>query len=137
VSVFAPGVDVVTSTVGNDSAYAVLSGSYLAAAHVAGAAALYLGARDAESPRLGPSEVAGAIYASASINKLTIDDNTGNGSSPNRLLYSLVNQGDVPTTALAACGLNDDNCTTINGSIPFSSYEVQLLTPTCCCPIAA
>jgi hypothetical protein len=82
---------------------------------VTGTAALYWGATNSGA---GPSEVAGAIYASASINKLT---NTGSGS-PNRMLYSLVDLGDVPTTAYAACQIN--SCTTSNGTIATSATTV-------------
>jgi len=113
--VFAPGVNIPSSYIPYNDSYRSLSGTSQATPHVAGTAALYLG----NYPSMKPGEVYGAIYASASFDKL-YDTLTG---SPNRLLYSLVDLTGVPTTPSAACGYIS-NCTILQGSIT----ELSLIT---------
>jgi subtilisin family serine protease len=79
VDVFAPGSNIPSAWHTGDAATNTISGTSMAAPHVAGAAALLLGA----NPGLSPQAVGNAIVGSATPNALS---NVGNGS-PNRLLY--------------------------------------------------
>lgn len=76
---FAPGVSV-TSTWIQPALTNTIDGTSMASPHVAGAAALYLGAHPTESP----AQVSAAIIAQATPNVVV---NPGTGS-PNRLLYT-------------------------------------------------
>ncbi len=76
---FAPGTNIVSAGIASNSASATLSGTSMAAPHVAGAAALYL----ADNAGATPAQVTAAIIANATPNKVT---DAGSGS-PNRLLY--------------------------------------------------
>jgi subtilisin family serine protease len=76
--IFAPGVDVISTSNTGDTATAVMSGTSMAAPHVAGAAALILGVHPTATPR----EVRAILLASASLDKIV---NAGTGS-PNKLL---------------------------------------------------
>ncbi len=87
VNMFAPGYNILSDDAFNDTSTLVKSGTAMAAAHVAGVAALYLQAH----PTALPSEVRNALQTNASTGKVI---NAGTGS-PNRLLYSLFN---VPLT---------------------------------------
>jgi len=88
---FAPGEGVTSAWYTSDLATGTLSGSGMAAAHVAGAAALYL----QTNPAATVNQVANAILLSASENKVS---NPGTGS-PNELLYTLMGTGGgVPET---------------------------------------
>ena len=61
VDLFAPGVNVTSAWIGSDGATKSMSGTSMASPHVAGAAALYLGAK----PSALPSEVTQAIVSHA------------------------------------------------------------------------
>jgi subtilisin family serine protease len=76
--IFAPGVNIISTSNAGDTATAVMSGTSMAAPHVAGAAAVILGARPTATPR----EVRAILLASASLDKII---NPGTGS-PNKLL---------------------------------------------------
>jgi subtilisin family serine protease len=78
VDLFAPGVDILSAYFGSDSATAFLSGTSMAAPHVAGAAALYLQA----NPNASPDAVASALISKATGNRV-IDPM----DSPNLLLH--------------------------------------------------
>jgi regulation of enolase protein 1 (concanavalin A-like superfamily) len=80
VDVFAPGVGIQSSYFTSDNAAALMSGTSMAAPHVSGVAAVYLGAH----PAAPPAEVRDALVAAATRDVIT---SPGNGS-PNRLLYS-------------------------------------------------
>ena len=86
---FAPGTSITSAWHTSNSATNTISGTSMAAPHVAGVAALYLEA----NPNASPAQVRNAIVNGASPNKLS---NIGAGS-PNLLLYSLI-VGDVPVT---------------------------------------
>ncbi|KWV32903.1 peptidase S8 [Micromonospora rifamycinica] len=78
--IFAPGEGIVSASNASDTATASLSGTSMAAPHVAGAAALVL----AGNPGLTPAQVAATLFDASTPNKIT---NPGTGS-PNRLLYT-------------------------------------------------
>lgn len=79
VDIFAPGVAITAGYIGSSTATAVLSGTSMAAPHVAGVAALYLEG----NPTATPAQVTSALITNATPNKI---GNAGAGS-PNRLLY--------------------------------------------------
>ena len=78
VDIFAPGSGITSAWHTSDTATATLSGTSMAAPHVAGVAALYL----EEHPGAAPSETSSATVNSASRDKIT------NARSDNLLLYS-------------------------------------------------
>ena len=87
---FAPGVSVLSAYYTSDTATTVMSGTSMASPHVAGVAALYLGAH----PDATPKAVRDALVAAATPNLVV---NPGAGS-PNLLLYAgfLVMQSPTP-----------------------------------------
>jgi len=80
VDVFAPGIDITSAWGTGDTATNTISGTSMAAPHVAGAAALYLAGHPGDSP----AQVHGAVVSSATTGVVT---SPGSGS-PNRLLYT-------------------------------------------------
>ncbi|MGW3915592.1 S8 family peptidase [Streptomyces sp. NPDC005070] len=76
---FAPGVDITSTSHTGDRAKATYSGTSMASPHAAGAAALYL----ADHPRAAPAQVAKALVRRAVPGKVS-DAGT---DSPNRLLH--------------------------------------------------
>jgi aqualysin 1 len=85
---FAPGVGILSSYVTSDTAMGSLSGTSMAAPHVAGAVALFLEA----SPSAVPAAVAAALIGSATSGKVA----SPGAGSPNLLLYA-------PATPCAEC----------------------------------
>jgi serine protease len=79
VDIFAPGSSITSAWIGSDSDTNTISGTSMAAPHVAGGAALYLEA----NPSAAPSEVFNALIDNATQNRLS----SLNGS-PNLLLYT-------------------------------------------------
>jgi subtilisin family serine protease len=79
VDIFAPGVTIMSDGISSPTSTATMSGTSMAAPHVAGAAAVYLGLNSSATP----AQVAAALTASAS----TGVTNAGAGS-PNYLLYA-------------------------------------------------
>jgi len=90
VDIFAPGNRVDSTWSSSDTAVNNLSGSSMAAPMVAGAAALYL----ENHPSASSSTVSAAIMGSATTGVL---DTLGGTTSPNKLLYSLLNGAPPPT----------------------------------------
>lgn len=78
--IFAPGVNITSAWIGSDTDTNTISGTSMAAPHVAGVAALYL----QNNPGAGPYAVASAIVNNATT-VVVIDPGP---DSPNRLLYS-------------------------------------------------
>jgi|GEM_PF-1769743 len=85
--VFAPGVAVTSAWIGSDTDTLTISGTSMAAPHVAGVAALYLQG----NPGAAPATVSNAITTSATTGKV----NPGLGS-PDRLLFSLLTSPPGP-----------------------------------------
>jgi subtilisin family serine protease len=79
VDLFAPGTDITSSWIGSSSATNTISGTSMASPHVAGAAALVLGAM----PSASPADVTDALLGDATLGVLS---SVGSGS-PNALLY--------------------------------------------------
>ncbi|HEY0637794.1 MAG TPA: S8 family peptidase [Pseudonocardiaceae bacterium] len=88
---FAPGVGITSAWATGDTATNTISGTSMAAPHVAGAAALYLSA----NVNATPAQVGDAIIGDATPNVIS---NPGTGS-PNRLLYVDNYDGPPPTKA--------------------------------------
>ncbi|MBB5804072.1 subtilisin family serine protease [Saccharothrix ecbatanensis] len=77
---FAPGQNITSAWMTNDTSTNTISGTSMASPHVAGAVALYL----ANNPSATPPTVNAAIVAAATPDKIT---NAGTGS-PNKLLFT-------------------------------------------------
>ena len=92
VDLFAPGVSILSAYNRNNTATATMSGTSMAAPHVAGAAALYLQTH----PTATPGEVGRAITSTATPGVLSW---MGTGS-PNLLLFTLGTPGSTPPQPL-------------------------------------
>jgi subtilisin family serine protease len=119
--VFAPGVAITSDWIGSPTATMTLDGTSMAAPHVAGTAALWLGNHSTDTPALVTQQL---------INQATqnIVQNPGTGS-PNRLLY----MGFMNAPATSPCANLCSNPTnfTINGSFqsgPIGTGAVCLQT---------
>ncbi len=97
---FAPGSGIVSANYSNNTGSTSMDGTSMASPHVAGAAALYLGA----NPALTPAQLRNQMVADASANKISGTGAGGNfitgtyGASPNLLLYvGAIGGGSTPT----------------------------------------
>ena len=88
VDLFAPGSFIYSAATTDDSSYRLMSGTSMAAPHVAGAAALYLQL----NPSATPSQVANAITSTATTRAVGMIDR----STPNLLLYAGALSGTAP-----------------------------------------
>jgi subtilisin family serine protease len=80
VDVFAPGQQITSASYKSDTATAIMSGTSMASPHVAGAAALVLGA----NPAFTPKQVRDALVNNATADKVA----SAGAGSPNKLLYT-------------------------------------------------
>ncbi len=92
VDLFAPGSGILSLSNGSDGGYATMSGTSMAAPHVAGGVALYL----QHHSSAGPEEVRAALRSAATRNAV----GNGGAASPNRLLFT-TSLGDVKAPALS------------------------------------
>ena len=90
VDIFGPGVSITSSWYTSATATNTISGTSMATPHVAGAAALYLGA----NPNASPADVASALTSAATLNVVK----SGGSGSPNRLLYVGATDVTPPST---------------------------------------
>lgn len=117
---FAPGVAIYSSTITSNSSYASWPGTSMAAPHVAGAAALYLGVH----PNATPAQVAAALIMQSTKNEVL--DPKG---SPNRLLSVSSEIPPAPVLASPANkALTNDNTVTLEWKTSYmnNSYQVQV-----------
>ncbi len=87
VDLMAPGADITSAGITGDTSTDVLSGTSMAAPHVAGAAALYV----AQNPSATPAQVAMGLVSAATPNQLS-----GLLGSPNLLLHTSFTTGPLP-----------------------------------------
>jgi subtilisin family serine protease len=118
--IFAPGQDITSTWRTSDTATNTISGTSMAAPHVAGAAALYLGANASASP----AAVQAALKANATPNKIS---SPGTGS-PNALLYT--GTGTVVPPNPCAAVTNANNYTISDNSTVSSPVSVAGCTGT-------
>ena len=117
--IFAPGVSITSASNASNSATAIMSGTSMATPHVAGGAALILGA----SPGATPAEVASALLTNATPSKIV----SPGAGSPNLLLF--VNTGGCagcpvvnhPGNRAGRAGIADSvQLTASGGSTPYT-----------------
>jgi hypothetical protein len=110
--IYAPGSNITSAGYSSDTGTATMSGTSMASPHVAGVAALYLGA----NPSATPQQVRDALVNNGTPNKVT-DAKTG---SPNVLLYSTFIGGGTPnpgdTTAPSTSITAPTGGSTVSGS---------------------
>lgn len=90
--IFAPGSSITSDWDTSDTATSTISGTSMAAPHVAGAAALFLAGHPTATPGL-----VSKVLTNAGTGKLVSDPGTG---SPNVLLFSRLGQDDVTAPAV-------------------------------------
>ena len=108
---FAPGSSITSAGYASDTATATMSGTSMAAPHVAGVAALYL----TGSPQASPATVGSALVTGSTTGKVT---SPGTGS-PNQLLYSLVGAAPPPPPPPpppTGCGLAESYSGSLSGT---------------------
>ena len=113
VDIFAPGMDITSTVSWTDSALTSMSGTSMAAPHVAGAAALFLDA----NPFASPQTVANALTANATAGVI-LDPGAG---SPNLLLYTGAIAAIVDQTPPVVSITAPDEGATVRGVITFAA----------------
>ena len=89
-TLFAPGASILSSAHDSDTATATMSGTSMAAPHVAGAVALYL----SQYPTASPAQTKSDMICFSTKSAIS-DDKT----APNRLLFTFVKTGSATSTA--------------------------------------
>lgn len=124
VDILAPGSNITSAWHTSSTAIQTISGTSMAAPHVAGVAALYL----QENPGSSPSSVTNAIINNATVNKIT---NVPTGT-PNRLLYSIFNSVTVPSAPTLISPTNNSTGISTSPTLSWSassgatSYRLQV-----------
>jgi subtilisin family serine protease len=113
VDLFAPGVSITSAWYNSDSDTKTISGTSMAAPHVAGVAALYLQA----NPGASPAAVAQAIH-DASTKNIVTSSNTAN----NHLLYSLFGSSPPPSNSAPTASFTY-SCTDLSCSFTDTSTD--------------
>jgi subtilisin family serine protease len=111
--IFAPGNNITSAWHSSDTSTNTISGTSMAAPHVAGAAALYLQG----NPGATPDQVAAALFNNSTPNKIT---SPGTGS-PNRLLYTGFIGGGGETTPPTASLTAPSPGATVAGTVTVSA----------------
>ena len=111
VTLFAPGVAIVSASCKDDTSSATMQGTSMAAPHVAGAVALYL----SRKPDASPAQVKSDLVCFS-----TKDAISNPSNSPNRALFSFVTEGSpvddgsntAPADAVPTGNNQNEQCTT-------------------------
>jgi aqualysin 1 len=123
VDILAPGTNVTSDYYSSNTATATLSGTSMATPHVTGACALYLEAH----PTATPAQVAAALVANATPNKIT----SVPSGTVNKLLYTLFST-TPPATPVLSSPANGATGVTIPATLSWAastgatSYNVQV-----------
>jgi subtilisin family serine protease len=119
--IFAPGQNITSSWLNGSTN--TISGTSMAAPHVAGAAALYLEA----NPSAAPADVAAGLIAASTPGKIT----SAGTNSPNRLLYTGTGAAEPPpTNGPCAAATNANNVTISDNSTSNSPIAIAGCTGT-------
>ncbi|MBQ4861060.1 S8 family peptidase [Pseudoalteromonas sp. MMG013] len=117
IDVFGPGSSIKSAWIGSNSATRTISGTSMAAPHVAGVAALQL----ANDPSLSPAQIDNALSSGATPN--VIGDVKG---SPNKLVYAKLDGNDGGLVKVISGAKNEDKVFTYDVPAGTSRLNVTL-----------